>query len=279
MAKQDNAVSTVTNDGIPAYLQQYSGGIQKDNFDSSDIVIPRVKLLQGLSAEVEQYEEAKIGNFWHTGMDMDLGPEIRFVPIVRNKKYLLVAPLADGQGVLARADDFMNWNTTGKWDVQIGKTKKDMVTWEITDLNVKKSGLDQWGTYDPNNPDSPPAATMFYDYLALLPDHLDLGPVALSFTRSSIRPVRRGLNDKISLHQNNGRPMQSLVFVAKSVSEKSDSGDFKNWQFTSGGFAPENVFMQAVDLSNSLTDYRIKDEVDNSERSSGGAAPSENKEF
>lgn len=258
------AVATEAQAGLPSYLQD--GGFKnEDNFDSSDIVLPRIKLLQGISPEVTTFDNAKIGSFWHTGMDMDLGPAIRFVVADRRKKYLLAAPLEDGQGVLARADDARSWNTTGEWQVK-QKGVKQPVTWKIEDLDVLKSGLTEWGTFNPADEDSGPAATLFYDYLVFLPDHLDLGPAIISLARSAIRKAKRGLNDKISLHATNGRPMQALVFRATSTDEQSDNGGYKGWQFHADGFnMSEELFRTARDHVGALANVRIADEADTGE--------------
>lgn len=249
--------------GVPSYLKNYEGEQTKDNFDQSDVVIPRVKLLQGLSQECDAFDDARPGRFWHTGMDKNLGETVDFVVITRNKKYLLVAPLDDGQGILARADDAKTWDRTGKWEVKVDK--KNTVEWEITGTDVNQSGLTQWGTFDPDDESSPPAATLFYDYLVLLPDYLELGPVMMSLTRSQIKAAKKGLNDKIELHRGAGRPMQSIRFTAKSINDQSDSGDYKNWQFVGNGFADEGVFKQAMELAKSLTNYRIQDEAEAAE--------------
>lgn len=245
--------------GIPGYLQDYKGGQLQDNFDSTDIAIPQVRLLQGVSEAISLFDDAKVGEFWHTGMDQPLGDELKFVIASRRKRYLLQAPMDDGQGILARADDGATWDRLGKWSVKVDK--KTTVDWEISDLNVEKSGLTQWGTFDPTDSQSPPAATLFYDYLVLLPDHMEFGPAVISLARSAIRKARRGLNDKISLHQRNQRPMQSVMFAAQSSLESGDTGDFFTWGFRQMGFADEDVFNQAMALGKEMTDYRVKDEV------------------
>lgn len=261
MAK--NEVATIEENGdLPAYLQQRGKVVNEDNFDSSDVLIPRVKLLQGLSSEVETYDEAKSGNFWHTGLDISLGEKFRFVVADRRKKYLLSVPIEDGQGVLARADDAKTWDRIGSWQVKI-KGVKQPVTWEITDPDLAKSGLANWGTYNPADEDSPPAATLFYDYLILLPDYPDLGPAVLSLARSQIKTARKGLNDKIQLHGTNGRPMQALVFEASSRVDSSDGQEFKNFVFRSAGFNhDETLFEQALELRGALANLKIKDEAD-----------------
>lgn len=263
VAKQSESNVIEVLQDKPAYLQdlEAKGPVKSDdNFDSSDVVIPRIKLLQGLSAELETFDNAKKGLFWHTGMDIPLGPEFDFVPVSRRKKYLLIAPLEDGQGVLARAEDAIHWQPSkGSWQVKI-RGRKDPVTWTVAET-VAKSGLAEWGTYNPDDENSPPAATLFYDYLVLLPDFIELGPVVISLARSAIRRTRKGLNDKIRLHESAGRPMQSLVFRAKSIDDtNSDNQEFKNWMFTSNGFASEALFKQAIAMKDALADYKVLDE-------------------
>lgn len=263
-----NEVATKDPDK-PSYLAalENSGGVHNDdNFDQSDVVVPRVKLLQGLSKECENFDSAKAGVFWHTGFDEPLGTALDFVVCSRKKKYLLVAPIEDGQGILARAEDFHTWDRLGSWQVKI-KGTKEPVTWEIKDLNVVASGIDQWGTYDPNEEQSPPAATLFYEYLVILPDHLEYGPVVLSLTRSQIRSAKKGLNDKIRLHESAGRPMQALTFqmiVQNDVN--SDGQDFKNFRFVGSGFADEAVYNQAVELKDMLKTYKVQDEGEDDQK-------------
>jgi len=262
------ATSTAKDDAqLPSYLQGQSYAKDDDNFDSSDVVLPRIKLLQGISPEIEQHDNAKIGEFWHSGMDINLGPEVKFVVADRRKKYLLSAPLEDGQGVLARADDAKTWDRTGSWDVKLKGIKKP-VTWTIETTDLAESGLANWGTSNPDDEDSGPAATLFYDYLVFLPEHMDLGPAIISLARSSVKKAKKGLNDKIELQKNNGRPMQALVFKATSVTESSDSGDFKNWQFTSAGFnMDEGLFNLAREHIGALANIKIKDEADTDDAS------------
>lgn len=266
---------------VPDYLRDYAlPNDGSDNFDANDVMLPKIKLLQGLSKEVEAFDDAKSGHFWHTGLDMDLGPEIVFVVADRRKKYLLSAPIEDGQGVLARADDFKTWDRTGSWQVKL-KGVKQPVTWSIEDTNVEASGLAEWGTYNPEDEDSPPAATLFYEYLVFLPEHIDLGPCVLSLARTQIKNAKRGLNDKIAFHKNNGRPVQALSFKASSYADSADGQDFKNMKFTSAGFnKDESLFELAVQHSGALANIRVQDEVEDAEASTkSGPADDGGKEF
>ncbi len=260
MAKNEVAVAPSNDDQLPDYLR---GTTYKntDNFDSSDVVIPRIKLLQGLSGEIELYPGiARQGEFWHTGLDISLGPQFVFVIADRRKKYLLQAPIADGQGILARADDAKTWDRLGDWQVKI-KGQKNPVPWAIKSEDVEESGLAAWGSSIPGDEDSPPAATLFYDYLVFLPDRMDLGPAVVSLARSQVKKAKKGLNDKIKLQADSGKPMQSLLFKASSVDDSADGQDFKNWQFSSAGFLQTKaIFDLAMEHRGALANLKIADE-------------------
>ena len=235
---------------VPAYLSTVAPDAE-DNFGSEDIVVPVIKLLQGVSPQITEFPEATVGDFWHTGLDISLGQSFSFVVCARRKKYLLIAPMGDKQGILARADDAMNWDAVGEWEVNIDK--RTTVTWTIKDKKVSKSGLTEWGTSFPGDPNSPPAATLFYEYLVLLPEHLEVGPCILSLARSQIVPAKKGLNTKISMHHAMGRPLQSIVFIAHSVPRlNTDGQEFRNFTFASAGFAEEELYHNALGVRDTL---------------------------
>jgi hypothetical protein len=263
MADNKTQVAKVPDDPntLPDYLRNQKHVPNQDNFDSSDVTLPRIKLVQALSKEMENYPGiARVGSFWHTGLDIDLGPKVRFIVCDRRKKYLLQAPISDGQGILARADDAVTWDREGKWTVKIKNVKEPQV-WQITDRNVINSGLAEWGTSVNGDDDSPPAATLFYDYLVMLPDMLEVGPAIVSLARSQIRAAKKGLNDKISLHGTNGRPMQALMFEANGVDDSSDGQDYKNWMFKSAGFVQDpELFEAAKSLRGALANIIIDGE-------------------
>lgn len=256
MTKTD--VSVKNSSDVPDYLKGVTAPKTKDNFDSSDVVMPRVKLIQGTSEELTSQPLAALGEFWHTGADIPLGQNFKFVILSRRKYRLLMAPLEDGQGVLARADDFNTWDRLGSWEVKIDKKTK--VTWTISDLNVEASGLTEWGSSDPTDSDSPPAATVFYEYLVMLPDHMELGPVVISLARSAIKNAKKGLNDKIAMRSGAGQPLQAQQYTASSYTDNNGTNEYKNWRFAGAGFVDEGVYKAAVKAAETFTDYKVQDE-------------------
>lgn len=255
--------------------------VPQDNFDSTDVVIPRIKLLQPQSEELELFPDtARAGCFWHTGGDISLGADFSFIACTRKKMQLLVAPIEDGQNLLARADDCKTWDRSGRWEIKL-KDIPEKVVWEIPadNLDVDDSGLTAWGSSNPANPDSSPAATLFYEYLVICPEHLDLGPAVISLARSNIRKAKKGLNDKIAMQAGRGRPMQALLFKASSVEEtNSNNQKFKNWRFQADGFNPEPLYKQAAEIAEVMKDYKVADEA-GAAHDEGKAAKVESEDF
>lgn len=258
MAKAPATVKAqaLTTTEVPNYLkgQDMTSGLK--GLDTSDFVIPRIKLLQAISPEVEQFEQAKSGIFWLNVLDIPLGDTLDFVVISNKKRYLLMAQLGQTpKGIMARADDGVHWKPpNGSWDVTL-KGRRGTVKWE-TKPTVRESGLGEFGTMDPENPDSNPAATLFYEYLVYLPDYPNLSPVLLSLARSQAKKARE-LNGKIELRK---APMQSMRFRAGIETVQGDEGPYGNYTFASNGWATKDEFDHCLDLSKRITDYRGADE-------------------
>lgn len=274
--QSENELAPVGGAQLPAHLQNTDRGTHLQGMDADDFIVPRIKLLQGISPEVEAFDEAKAGLFWLNVLDISLGDRIRFIPINNRKRYLLLPPIGDDRGVLARADDGRTWNTTGEWQVKL-KNVRQPVTWVIDDLDVRKSGLAAFGTSNPDDPDSNPAATLFYEYLVWLPDVPELKtPVLLSLARSQAKKAR-DLNGKIEFA---GVPMQGLVFESGTVDENGAEGPYKNYQFVRAGYASEEQFDMACRFEERFrgANYEGVGEV-GAEETGTTADPADSKEF
>lgn len=268
--KTTDVAKVETDASVPAYLQgNTKGTMGMQSMGKDDVVLPRIKLLQGLSEEVtNEIPGAKSGDFWHTLMEQSLGDNFTFVIANDKKRYMLLAPLADGQGVLARAEDGVHWDKPdSEFQVKI-KGVKQPVTWKIG-KTVDDYGANKFGSFNPDDPDSPPAATLFYEYLIYLPDHPELSPVVMSLARSQIKKAKRELNSKVEMQANLGRPREALVFKATKVQETSDEGPYWNYRFNMAGFADEATFNKVCDISEKYKDYRVHDEDKMASEASG----------
>lgn len=277
-AKAGTEVATTQRGGadVPAYLQNSTKGSRLQHLDMSDFVVPRIKLLQGLSEEVKNYEDAKAGEFWMTVADKPLGSSLDIIVCANTKRLLLLAPITDSRGVLARADDCKHWSPPeGEFQIKL-KNVKQPVTWTLAPT-VAESGLAEFGSSNPDDPDSPPAATLFYDYLVLLPEHPDLGPCIVSLARSAAKKAK-DLNGKLEL---GGQPIQSMLVTMGVMDDKSDEGDFYNYTFRRSGWVTEEQFNAAVAVAERFQDkFRASDdEYSKSSTTSDGAKAADSKEF
>lgn len=271
------AVKETGGDQLPDYLKGHKGGSGLQGLDQNDFIIPRIKLLQGISPELETHEDAKSGIFWLNVLDIPLsevGGELKFVPISNRKRYLLMAPRSDSRTILARADDAVHWNPPeGEFDIKLKGVAKP-VKWKLAPT-VKESGLDQFGSSNPDDPDSVPAAVLMYEYLVRLPDFPDLGPVLMSLSRSQAKKAK-DLNGKIDLRR---VPMQSQLFAASIVKENHSDGDYNNYVFKAIGFATEEMYDENVALAERYKEYRGADEEGVVDEENHKGAPAESSEF
>jgi hypothetical protein len=277
-AAQTTAVAVQAPANVPAYLAGQTGGSGLQGLDMSDLIVPRIKLIQATSDEPNTFDDAKKGEFWLNVLDTSLGKEFDFIVISNRKRYLLSVPLGGTpKGILARADDGVHWKPAhGEWDVQLPK-RRGTVKWKIEgDGTVRGSGLAEFGTADPDNPDSNPAAVLFYDYLVFLPDFPDISPVVLSLSRSAAKRARE-LNGKIEFAK---APMQSLRFKAKVSTENGQEGDYYNYGFVRNGWATEDEFNSCKALADRYKEYRGADEEGEvAETSTAGGTGKTEKDF
>lgn len=242
---------------VPAHMQN-KGGRGTEHLTTKDMEVPRIKLMQALSKEIEVHNDLKPGEFWHTLSEQSLGRNLLIVPIYIDKRYVLWKPREAGGGILARADDGQHWNPPNvTFDVPINKGKQT-VKWTTKDT-VDASGLAEWGSYDPADPNSQPAATLVYTFVVAMPDYPELGFAQLNLQRSSVK-VARSLIGKIKIVD---APSYGRIFRMTSTGDKNSVGqDFNNFVFTAEGFVPEGDAYKAYESlyeNFSKTGLNIKD--------------------
>lgn len=269
MAKNEVAVIEENKNALPAYLQGKGKTASLGNIDQSDLIIPRVKLLQAISPEVTDFENAKAGQFWHSLAGEPLGEGLRFAPIMIRKSYTLWAPRGDNRGVLARANDGLNWDKKEVFTVRLKGMKKD-VQWSTEEGTVVGSGLADFGSSNPEDDNSTPAATLTYQILAYFIDHPELSPAVMLLARSGVKRAKQ-LISKIEM-----RPVDHFaqVFRVTPVQEQGAEGPYYNYNFTGDGYVQDAaLYDQLKDLDDryNKAEWRASDEEDDS--AATGAAP------
>jgi hypothetical protein len=165
---------------LPAFLQDHPGLGTLGNVE-----VPRLKLLQASSPELAQFENARPGEFWHSLLDRSMGPNVRICPVFINWCFILWRPREAGGGILARSDDGKHW-TPADTEFTVKLKSGEDVTWR-TGRSVAASGLNKRGSYNPNDPNSPPAATRLYSIVCSFPDHQNWPPAVVTLQRTGVK--------------------------------------------------------------------------------------------
>lgn len=227
---------------IPAHLQQYQKG-RIGNVDSTDRIIPRIKLLQAISPELQDYGTAKAGMFWHTVMQESLGPSFIGIPILIRKSYVLWAPRNDDRGILSRAMDGVHWDQPNCEFSVKPKGASSSITYNTRET-VQDSGLDQFGSSIPGDPNSPPAASLTYNMMWYLPEFPDLSPSVVINTRSSVKPMQQLLSriDAKSVAH------YVQMYEVGVTQQKGSEGPYFNYTYSGAGFAEPDLAKVCADL-------------------------------
>lgn len=232
---KQNAVATA----VPSFMQA-DAGLGVEGMSSSDMEVPRLILLQALSPEVSEGDE-KPGQFFHSILEESLGNELRIIPIFADIKYILWRPRHEGGGILARADDGVHWTPpNAEFDVKPYKDQPKTVKWK-TKSTVQASGLDAWGSSDPSDPNSQPAATKMWNFVVVLPDFPEMGPMVLTLQRGAAS-VGKNLTGKIKM---SGLPSFGQIFTMSVKKEDTGSGPYFAPSFTKSGLVEsEEEYLQ-----------------------------------
>lgn len=264
MAKQNTAVAKKSDNSsnVPAFMQDDVGKGQ-ERIDRSDLEVPRLKLVQSVSKELEVYNKLRPGNYFHASTEDIFADPLKVVPIFYERRYLLWNPLDSGGGILSRADDGVHWSPANQ-EFTVKLDKKDggqTVKWRTADT-VEKSGLHNWGTQNPADPNSPPAATLMYVYLFAFPDHPDVLPAVFTFQRSAIK-VGRKFNTRL---KTNRVPMFGLVFelTSSKASNSADQTFYVPVLTGQGTVQDEKLYKEYRDLNASFSEQglNVKDEAE-----------------
>ena len=217
---------------VPEFMKNHMG-VGTEAFDQSDMRTPQLKLMQGISPELQADNSLRAGMFYHTGIDIGVEGPINAVLLYTDKRYILWNPRDAGGGILARADDCVHWSPANA-SFTVKLDKKDggkTVTWKTANT-VAESGLDKWGTMNPDDKDSPPAATLTYNFVFAFPDNPDLPPAVLRMQRAGVPSAQKFIT-KLKLSR---LPIYGRVFSLDSAVETNNANQtFQTVTFTNVG--------------------------------------------
>ena len=194
------------------------------NVGIKDMEIPTLVLLQKMSKVLEVDHSLRAGSFYHSILEKDLGRELDVVVILVHHSIVLKTP-RDPRGALpqtlARAADGYNWDKPNtRFEVQYPGGRKGEY---FTGKNVQASGLTEWGTSDPENRQSPPAASDVYTVIMRLIQPQIEGPVIYTGTVTTNRKIRE-LNSKIDLRALGGVPPLRQIYKLTPEEKQGSQG-------------------------------------------------------
>lgn len=261
-APKSKAVAVKDDSAVVSVMPDFMKGEENtglEHLDNSDFIMPIIKLMQATDEDVQTGLVAA-GEFYHLTSKVSVGKEVRFIPCHIRKRYMLFRPQDDtsaGSAILARADDGKHWSPgNASFDVK-PKDSKKTVTW-MTKPTVAESRLDQFGTSDPEDPQSKPAATLIYDIVAILPDHPELSPVVISLKGSGVTKAK---NFFTALKASKA-PMYGCVFTAYGSLDKNGKNSYWGYNIKSSGFANATLFEQSKALFDTckVEQFIVKDD-------------------
>jgi len=246
-------------DTRPSYLPEALQNTGMGNLGKDDYKTPRIILLQGLSPELEAFPDtARKDQFWHTGMNINLGTEFIFVPALVNKRVILFRPRGDqGGGILAFSKDGKNWDTGANQEFKVKlKGKKELVSWK-TGKNVLASRLCEFGSSDPDTNNSPPAATIIYEYLAYLPKQPELSPCVISVSKTGV-PNGKSFNTSLAMLTRSGTPVYAVAVRCFTEKLHNDDGEWTVPNFQPVGKVKKETYEIVKEISDKYSDYAVE---------------------
>ena len=268
----ENSLTEITPfDKLPDYLK----GKTSDNdglgaLDQGDYKIPRVKILQSNNPEILKYPGVALpGHFWHTGANINLGKTLKMVVAVAHKRVILYSSRNNNAQMLAFSVDGKTW-ASGSNQEFIITPKKGPPHKVHTKANVLQSGLLNWGTSEPNDPKSAPAATQIYEYLIHLVDHPGISPCMFGMYRTMANNAK-SLNTQLLMVKQQGRPITS---VAVEVGAEMQTHEGNTWfipNFKLAGIVSEACYnrVKAMQESYQSVTANIPPEDDIKQENSG----------
>lgn len=256
--EENDVTAIIPFENAPAYLTE-TKGTGLEGLGQGDFKIPRILMLQPLSPAIQSFPGKAIpGEFWHTGANISLGSEFNFIPCVANKRVILWKPRDEGGGMLAFSRDGKTWDMGGDQEFSVKlKGIKEPVKWR-TGKDVQSSKLLDWGTHNPEDMESGPAATLSYEYLLYMPDRPDLSPVVHGVYRTALGNAKQ-FNTSLAMLR---KPIQSVMVRAFSDQKSEGANNWYVTNFELKGWVNKELFDIATEYGEKHKHYNAEYEQD-----------------
>jgi len=214
----DTALATATPQSMSQYAATDTRG--KESFGSEDVEIPKIKVAQKTSPEIEDGHGSRIEGLKFTEMFNSLTGEIY------GKGPLNIVVIRHAKNAVL-------------FDKKTQKAIERNVPLDDDRLKFGANG-------------EKPSATLFHSYLVLLPDTGDTA--ILSLKSSGIKAAKR-LNAQLSMLKG---PIWSAVFTVSTVTESFESGPAGVMIIGRGGQTPPDIAEMAESLYERTGDFMAR---------------------
>jgi hypothetical protein len=195
-----------------------------ENVNSSDFLVPRIKILQALSPQVNKQnakyiDGAVAGTIYQSGVDQLLGDKIMFIPAIFKKSYIIWNPRDSVQGIhsILSHDEF----------------KKISHEFELNDKNklIKKLS---------DKPKDFLTAEETFEFFGFIIKDGSILQCVISFTSTQIKNCRKllSLAAEEKIQDVNGNFLQAPLYyrsyLLSVVPEKNANYDWYGWKVEKG---------------------------------------------
>lgn len=231
--------------------------------DASDLIMPKLKLIQGLSAVNKEFARTRgasgvpEGNWYHTNSATNLGETVYFVPVDMRKSR---GYFVQGQGLMCRSFDMLNGEGTPGISCEGSFEERHEVP-----ADQRGCALRLWKKDESSGVNRPPECGMSYNFPGLIIVDIDEPAKskilqAMLTLRSTGTAAAKAINTAVMEH---GEGVWHNVVIELSSTEKNNSrGTFftATADFFDSTEAPDfaRVRRQAESFARSMNPARIR---------------------
>lgn len=223
----DNQLAIFGDKGeMPAELAAM-GAVGNENVSAEDMQIPRLNLLQAMSAATEELEGARAGLI-HNSITDDLYESVYVVPVYYDKKYTIFKDRSLGNEFLG------NFDTREEAAAHLAAERSG----SEDDYNIIETGR--------------------HALYALDMDGNKIGPAELLCSGSKMNFSRRW-NTDISKRCGDSRPRFCAVWKLSTVKQKNERGSWYNYKAEFVNWTPTSILDDVTKLYDSISGANAAD--------------------
>lgn len=223
---------------LPSHVVKGKGrGFQE--VERTDLLLPRIKLLQPLSPEVIE-RGMKAGHMINSLTKEDYGEEVTIIPILHFKNRIKWGPREEGGGIECSSDQ--------------GKLARP----EYGVKNCLECNDQLWDNEAKKEEDRKPKCTLYYSFPCIVVE--SQFPVGLSMERTKVKTAKKLLS--IARYSGPNLDLFAKKYRLYSVKEKGPKGQFFNFDVEPLGFTSEAEYKAAEVFYASLLGITVKIDVE-----------------